>query len=552
MTAPPAPGVLHPGAFRPGAVALPSSLVEVSICCSGLRDLDIMSKSDPCCILYLAEGMATQFFEVGRTEVIKNNLNPEFATKFQISYKFEEKQRLKFDIYDWDVKVASVQEQDFLGRVECTVGELVSAPNRKFQRKLSESSGVLSVTAEELAACREVLTLSLSARKVDKKDFFSKSDPFLAISRVNEDNSYTVVHRTEVVKRSLNPDWRSFTVPLVKLCNGDKQRSLRLECLDWDNDGSHDSIGACHANVARLVQPASAAAPNTYALINERKKAKKRRYKDSGTLVVNSARLTVQATFLDYIQGGLQLHFTVAVDFTASNGNPADPRSLHYRDPRGADNQYVTAIRAVGDIIQDYDSDKMFPCLGFGARVPPTGQVSHEFFLNGHPTDPYCRGVDGVLQAYYNALNTVQLYGPTCFAPAIRHVARFASTCEPGKHYFVLLIITDGIITDQPDTVAALVDASALPMSVIIVGVGSEDFSAMEYLDADNQRLRDSRGRAAARDIVQFVELQRATGQHAPGPAAQAALADLVLTELPGQVVSYMAQHGKTAPPAAT
>ena len=50
-------------------------------------------------------------------------------------------------------------------------------------------------------------------------------------------------------------------------------------------------------------------------------------------------------------------------------------------------------------------------------------------------------------------------------------------------------------------------------MSVIIVGVGAEDFSAMEYLDGDGQRLRDDRGRPAARDIVQFVGGWRAGGQ---------------------------------------
>jgi len=26
-------------------------------------------------------------------------------------------------------------------------------------------------------------------------------------------------------------------------------------------------------------------------------------------------------------------------------------------------------------------SDKLFPALGFGAKIPPQGQVSHEFFL---------------------------------------------------------------------------------------------------------------------------------------------------------------------------
>jgi len=49
----------------------------------------------------------------------------------------------------------------------------------------------------------------------------------------------------------------------------------------------------------------------------------------------------------------------------------------------------------VGDIIQDYDSDKMFPALGFGARIPPQGNVSHEFFLNLQATDPYCAGIEG-------------------------------------------------------------------------------------------------------------------------------------------------------------
>ena len=69
-----------------------------------------------------------------------------------------------------------------------------------------------------------------------------------------------------------------------------------------------------------------------------------------------------------------QLHCTVAVDFTASNGHPHAPRSLHYAQP-GQPTQYEMAIRSVGEIIQDYDSDKLFPALGFGARLPPDGRV---------------------------------------------------------------------------------------------------------------------------------------------------------------------------------
>lgn len=42
-------------------------------------------------------------------------------------------------------------------------------------------------------------------------------------------------------------------------------------------------------------------------------------------------------------------------------------------------------------------------------------------------------------------------------------------------------------------------------MSIIIVGVGAADFSAMEFLDSDDKLLRSPRGDVAARDIVQFV-----------------------------------------------
>lgn len=109
--------------------------------------------------------------------------------------------------------------------------------------------------------------------------------------------------------------------------------------------------------------------------------------------------------------------FTVGIDFTASNGNPLDPSSLHYINPMGT-NEYLSAIWAVGQIIQDYDSDKMFPALGFGAQLPPDWKVSHEFAINFNPTNPFCSGVDGIAQAYSACLPHIRFYGPTNFSPS--------------------------------------------------------------------------------------------------------------------------------------
>jgi len=56
-----------------------------------------------------------------------------------------------------------------------------------------------------------------------------------------------------------------------------------------------------------------------------------------------------------------QVHCIIAVDFTASNGDPRSPQSLHNLDPYRP-NLYARALRAVGEIIQDYDRFFSLPC----------------------------------------------------------------------------------------------------------------------------------------------------------------------------------------------
>ena len=63
-------------------------------------------------------------------------------------------------------------------------------------------------------------------------------------------------------------------------------------------------------------------------------------------------------------------------------------------------------------------------------------------------------------------------------------------------------IFTDGCIHDIEDTKELIVSLSYLPVSIIIVGIGEEDFERMVELDADSHVLCDKNGRAAARDII--------------------------------------------------
>ena len=56
---------------------------------------------------------------------------------------------------------------------------------------------------------------------------------------------------------------------------------------------------------------------------------------------------------------------------------------------------------------------------------------------------------------------------------------------QKDQKYNILLIITDGLISDIEATVDQVVYGSDLPLSIIIVGVGSANFDNMDRLDAD-------------------------------------------------------------------
>lgn len=68
----------------------------------------------------------------------------------------------------------------------------------------------------------------------------------------------------------------------------------------------------------------------------------------------------------------------------------------------------------------------------------------------------------------------------------------------------MLLILTDGEIHDMDQTVQSICSNLRLPISIIIVGVGNDDFTNMRKLDGDDGSL-NLNGVKAARDIVQFV-----------------------------------------------
>jgi len=149
-------------------------------------------------------------------------------------------------------------------------------------------------------------------------------------------------------------------------------------------------------------------------------------------------------------------------------------------------------------------------------------------------------GIPGILEAYRQVFSSgLVMSGPADLTQVIDTAASFATTAEEeakreGKmKYGILLIISNGEISNMNATLASLQKASDAPLSIVVVGVGNNDFSAMNQLD-------DQRN---YRDILQFVEFNAYRNN-------SMFLAQATLAEIPGQLVNYYQRKGVKPLPA--
>lgn len=510
--------------------------VELYLSCRGLKDKDIISKSDPYVKVSLGK-QSDPLVLIGQTEVIKDNLNPNFSKTITVDYVFEVRQPIKFEVWDWD----SPTKSEFLGSIESTVGAIVGARNQTLVLDLkdrnSKNGGKIIVRAEKIGTCREsILWQWTGVSLMNTRWLCSKSSPFLRFFKRRE-NEWLKVHETEVVRSNLNPIWKLFTITGDKLYGGDHLRPIRVECWDWNHSGKCVYIGETEFNLNDIIQ-----GKLSLDLFNT-KKGKKR----SGLLKINGFKIEEKPEFIDFLVGGEQLSVTVAIDFTSSNGNPAQSTSLHAFRPDGLLNEYQRTTQAVCDILLNYDWDKQVPVYGFGGKphFPTLDSPStlHCFPCTGDPNQANVYGLSGIMNAYSYALKHIELSGPTLFAPLIRETMKVAQFNKQNgiDVYTILLILTDGEIHDMRETTDLIVQASELPLSIIIVGVGNNDFGNMQTLDGDDG-LYDGNGKKATRDIVQFVPFKKFSGN-------QERLAQEVLAEIPEQLVKYMAMVGRKPNP---
>lgn len=208
----------------------------------------------------------------------------------------------------------------------------------------------------------------------------------------------------------------------------------------------------------------------------------------------------------------------LGVDYTKSNLYTGEKtfnrKSLH---DCTLINPYMEVIDVIGRTLERFDDDRIIPAFGFG-DIFTTNLSVFPFYPNKE-----CIGFEEVLQRYKEITPGIKLCGPTNFAPLIYKSIEIVRNAHNAYH--ILVIITDGQVTNERETVKAIVDATSYPLSIICVGVGDGPWETMNEFDDKLPARRF--------DNYQFVEFHKLKKKYCEN--FDAAFALHAMMEIPDQ-----------------
>lgn len=238
--------------------------------CKGLKDVEVFSKSDPFVEVFERTN-ETDWNKIGQTEVIWDNLNPEFTKSFELDYYFEVQIYLKFSVFDANMENLKEIKGKLLGEAETTLSEIIGMKGHSIVKNLripkQKNYGTIILRIEEISNINNDTT-QIKFIGEDLKNIFScfclpRLRPMLYLEREIEGQESQKIYCPEHLYGP-DPEWKEVKIPIQVLCNGNFNFPISFSLYNFNYSGSHKYVGGFNFSISEISQNSS----RTFSLTN--------------------------------------------------------------------------------------------------------------------------------------------------------------------------------------------------------------------------------------------------------------------------------------------
>ena len=207
-------------------------------------------------------------------------------------------------------------------------------------------------------------------------------------------------------------------------------------------------------------------------------------------------------TIFDYLISGLKLSGFLALDF--SNGKNKKPYNSSI-------NKYREILIKILDKVSLYIKDHSFYVYGYGGKLKnlKINNPLYQSIFNINMTDDNKRTRnEELIQTFTKCLDNIIPHKEVNFSSVIRKMTKEMYLIYDLRYYYILFILARELPTnnDKQETIDAFVESSYLPLTIIIICEGKNDFNKMDELYGDKIK-RSSNGMDKARNNIRCLNL---------------------------------------------
>merc|ERR1719469_1671761 len=264
-----------------------------------LMNMDQDRDKSDCQVVLKMKWLSTQqdWSEVDRTEVIMDNLNPDWQSHFDVVFNFGQALHLRFEVVDAN----SDGSFSMVGYTETTLSALIRETEGKkmIEKNLmgenAPNAGFLSIGAEEKKSARQKIKMQVAVNGLPSCN---------SIMQCNFSTTYFL--------DEFNYRFAEMEFTDQDLCNGDLDAAIEFKFINR-NQYKMDNVEICYfqTTLNELNKAADGRKMELEGSFGNKVKA---------NMTVSNIEWEQLPTFTDYLRDGYEISLIGAIDFTYSNG----------------------------------------------------------------------------------------------------------------------------------------------------------------------------------------------------------------------------------------